>query len=211
MAGHPDWAVAGAQLVEDVIPYENMKLRMLNGSHSFLAYLGYLGGYQHIDDTMTDDHYRKAASTLMLREQAPTLNMPEKTDLVGYADLLIKRFCNPSLKHKTSQIAMDGSQKLPQRMLNSIRFHLAHESDFSHLALGVAGWMRYVSGVDEHGGVIEVHDPMAEQLKSICNQHGLNVSVVPALASVEAIFGTDLPVNPRFINAVVTAYSYNFV
>jgi len=206
VAGHPDWAVAGAQLVEDVIPYENMKLRMLNGSHSFLAYLGYLGGYQHIDDTMTDDHYRKAASTLMLREQAPTLNMPEKTDLVGYADLLIKRFCNPSLKHKTSQIAMDGSQKLPQRMLNSIRFHLAHESDFSHLALGVAGWMRYVSGVDEHGGVIEVHDPMAEQLKSICNQHGLNVSVVPALASVEAIFGTDLPVNPRFINAVVTAY-----
>lgn len=78
VAGHPDWAVAGAQLVKDVIPYEDMKLRMLNGSHSFLAYLGYLGGYQHIDETMTDANYRNAAFTLMTREQAPTLNMPEK-------------------------------------------------------------------------------------------------------------------------------------
>lgn len=207
VAGRPQWEVAGAQLVKDVIPYEDMKLRMLNGSHSFLAYLGYLGGYQHIDDTMTDANYRNAAFSLMTCEQAPTLNMPEKTDLVGYANLLITRFCNPSLKHRTWQIAMDGSQKLPQRMLNSIRFHLKNGSNFSHLALGVAGWMRYVSGVDEQGNAIDVRDPMADQLKAICDQHGLNVSVVPALAAVEAIFGTDLPANPLFIQAVTDAYA----
>lgn len=208
VAGHPDWSVAGAQLVKDVIPYEDMKLRMLNGSHSFLAYLGYLGGYQHIDETMSDPHYRKATFNLMTCEQAPTLNMPEKTDLAGYANLLINRFCNPSLKHRTWQIAMDGSQKLPQRILNSIRFHLQNGTDFSHLALGVAGWMRYVGGVDEQGQAIDVRDPMAEQLKTICDQHGLNQSVVPALAGVTAIFGSDLSSNPQFIRTVTEAYAH---
>lgn len=206
VAGRPAWEKVGAQLVKDVIPYEDMKLRMLNGSHSFLAYLGYLAGYQHIDETMADPAYRSAAHHLMIHEQAPTLNMPEKMDLAGYADLLIQRFCNPSLKHKTWQIAMDGSQKLPQRMLNSIRFHLKNGSDFSHLALGVASWMRYVSGVDEQQNPIDVRDPMASQLQSICEQHGVAVEVVPALAQVEAIFGHDLAGDFRFIDAVSLAY-----
>ncbi|MDW3116322.1 fructuronate reductase, partial [Vibrio sp. 1727] len=124
VAGRPDWNVAGAEFVADVVPYEEMKLRMLNGSHSFLAYLGYLGGYAHISDTMTDEGYRKAAFDMMMQAQAPSLTMPEGTDLEGYAKLLIERFTNPSLKHKTWQIAMDGSQKIPQRMGGSLRFHL---------------------------------------------------------------------------------------
>ncbi|CAC9312779.1 Polyol:NADP oxidoreductase [Citrobacter werkmanii] len=95
-----------------------MKLRMLNGSHSFLAYLGYLAGYETIADTMANPEYRQAVRKLMLNEQAPTLSMPEGTDLSGYADLLLSRFTNPSLRHRTSQIAMDGSQKLPQRLLD---------------------------------------------------------------------------------------------
>ncbi|WP_417617133.1 mannitol dehydrogenase family protein [Oceanisphaera sp.] len=206
VAGRPQWEEVGAELVQDVVPFEEMKLRMLNGSHSFLAYLGYLGGYQHIDDTMTDDHYRRAALALMTKEQAPTLNMPAGTNLTAYAEMLIERFANPNLKHRTWQIAMDGSQKLPQRLLQPIRTHLQRGSDFSHLALGVAGWMRYVSGVDEQGQAIEVRDPMAEQLKSICDQHGLNASVVPALAGVEAIFGADLAAKPVFIDAVTQAY-----
>ena len=83
--GRPDWDVAGAEFVEDVVPFEEMKLRMLNGSHSFLAYLGYLGGYAHISDTMTNPDYRKAAFDMMIKAQAITLNMPEGTDLEGYA------------------------------------------------------------------------------------------------------------------------------
>ena len=75
VAGRPQWEKAGAELVSDVLPFEEMKLRMLNGSHSFLAYLGYLAGYQHINDCMQDENYRRAAHTLMLAEQAPTLSV----------------------------------------------------------------------------------------------------------------------------------------
>ena len=102
--GRPDWDKVGAQFVADVVPFEMMKLRMLNGSHSFLAYLGYLGGYETIADTMTNPAYRKAAFALMMQEQAPTLSMPEGTDLNAYATLLIERFSNPSLRHRTGRL-----------------------------------------------------------------------------------------------------------
>ncbi|WP_375749207.1 mannitol dehydrogenase family protein [Vibrio sp. HN007] len=206
VAGRPDWDVAGAEFVADVVPYEEMKLRMLNGSHSFLAYLGYLGGYAHISDTMTDEGYRKAAFDMMMKAQAKSLDMPEGTDLEAYAKLLIDRFTNPSLKHQTWQIAMDGSQKIPQRMGGSLKFHLEQGSNFSWLATAIAGWMRYIAGVDEQGNEINVVDPMIESLRNICDEHGLNVSVVPALLSVEAIFPAELGQNPQVIDVVSTAY-----
>ncbi|WPC76554.1 mannitol dehydrogenase family protein [Vibrio porteresiae] len=206
VAGRPDWNVAGAEFVADVVPYEEMKLRMLNGSHSFLAYLGYLGGYAHISDTMTDQGYKKAAYDMMIKAQAPSLNMPGDTDLESYAKLLIERFTNPSLKHKTWQIAMDGSQKIPQRMGGSLRYHLKQGTDFSWIATAIAGWMRYVAGVDEQGNAIDVRDPMSTTLRSICDEHGLNVSVVPALLALEAIFPADIGQNPQVIQAVTKAY-----
>ncbi|WP_313436260.1 fructuronate reductase [Atlantibacter hermannii] len=202
--GRPDWDRVGAQFVEDVVPFEMMKLRMLNGSHSFLAYLGYLGGYDTIADTMTNPDYRAAALALMLREQAPTLSMPEGTDLDAYAHLLIERFSNPSLRHRTWQIAMDGSQKLPQRMLDPVRRHLAEGHDWSHLALGVAGWMRYVAGVDEHGNAIEVVDPLVAEYQAV-NAQASAQDRVTALLRLNAIFGHDLPANPAFVSAVVKA------
>jgi fructuronate reductase len=205
VAGHPDWAAAGAELVDDVVPYEEMKLRMLNGSHSFLAYLGYLAGYQHINDCMTDENYRRAAHTLMLKEQAPTLSVTG-TDLNGYADRLIERYSNPSLKHRTWQIAMDGTQKLPQRMLDSVRWHLAHGDDFSYLALGIAGWMRYVGGTDDSKQSIEVCDPMVAQLQALCAGSADGVERVKALLSLEAVFGDALPKNQAFVDAVTRSY-----
>ena len=205
--GRPDWDVVdGAKFVADVVPFEEMKLRMLNGSHSFLAYLGYLGGYPHISDTMTNEHYRKAAFDMMMKAQAPTLNMPEGTDLEGYAHLLIERYTNPSLKHQTWQIAMDGSQKIPQRMGGSLRHHLAAGTDYKWLAMGIAGWMTYISGVDEKAKTIDVRDPMAEQFKAIYKQHGINTSVVKEILGIEAIFGTDLIQNDSFVAEVTKAY-----
>ena len=204
--GRPEWDCAGAQFVKNVVPFELMKLRMLNGSHSFLAYLGYLGGYAHISDTMTNPDYRKAVRTLMLNEQAPTLTMPEETDLVAYADNLIDRFTNPSLKHQTWQIAMDGSQKLPQRLLDPVTWHIADSSDYSHLALGVAGWMRYVSGIDEQGKAIDVRDPLAHIFAAIYAKHGLSVAVVDELLAIESIFGAHLPKQQTFVDAVKDAY-----
>lgn len=204
--GRPEWDCVGAQFVQDVVPFELMKLRMLNGSHSFLAYLGYLGGYTHISDTMTNPDYRKAARALMLNEQAPTLTMPKEVDLAAYADKLIDRFTNPSLKHQTWQIAMDGSQKLPQRLLDPVKWHIADVSDYRHLALGVAGWMRYVSGRDEEGKAIDVRDPLAETFATIYAKHGLSVEVVDELFAIESIFGEDLPKQQKFVDAVKNAY-----
>lgn len=205
VAGRPQWEKAGAELVSDVIPFEEMKLRMLNGSHSFLAYLGYLAGYQHINDCMGDENYRVAARALMLNEQAPTLKV-QGVDLTRYADLLIERYSNPALRHRTWQIAMDGSQKLPQRMLDSVRWHLAHNSRFDLLALGVAGWMRYVGGVDEQGNAIEVNDPLLPVIQQAVQNSAEGESRVEALLAIEAIFGNELPQVALFTQAVKDAY-----
>ena len=120
--GRPDWDKVGATFTDDVVPFEEMKLRMINGSHSFLAYLGYLGGYQYIFETMVDENYHTAISLLMMEEQAVTLDLPERVNVKEYADSLVDRFSNPSIKHETYQIATDGSQKLPQRFCESLRF-----------------------------------------------------------------------------------------
>jgi len=203
--GRPDWDSVGAQFVADVVPFEMMKLRMLNGSHSFLAYLGYLGGYETIADTMTNPAYRKAAFALMMQEQAPTLSMPEGTDLNAYATLLIERFSNPSLRHRTWQIAMDGSQKLPQRLLDPVRLHLQNASDWRHLALGVAGWMRYTRGVDEQGQAIDVVDPLLAEFQRI-NQQFQGAERVTALLGLSGIFGHDLAENADFVETIIATY-----
>lgn len=204
VAGRPQWEVAGVQLVQDVQPWEQMKLRMLNGSHSFLAYLGYLAGFAHINDCMQDEAFREAARRLMLDEQAPTLRITG-VDLTAYADSLLERFANPALKHRTWQIAMDGSQKLPQRILDSVRVHLQRESRWPLLALGIAGWMRYVSGVDDAGQPIDIRDPLADKIHAIVETSN-ETERVAALLALKEIFGNDLPLNPLFVDAVGDAW-----
>ncbi|WP_312154690.1 mannitol dehydrogenase family protein [Lelliottia nimipressuralis] len=204
VAGRPEWELAGVQMVQDVLPWEQMKLRMLNGSHSFLAYLGYLAGYAHINECMEDDAFREAARRLMLDEQAPTLRITD-VDLTGYADSLIDRFANPALQHRTWQIAMDGSQKLPQRMLEGVRVHLARESAWPLLALGIAGWMRYVSGVDDNGNAIDIRDPLSDKIRALVETSS-EEERVSALLTLGEIFGTDLPQHPQFVEAIRQAY-----
>ncbi|MGP3592447.1 mannitol dehydrogenase family protein [Vagococcus sp. WN89Y] len=204
VAGRPEWEVAGVQMVQDVRPWEQMKLRMLNGSHSFLAYLGYLAGFAHISDCMQDSVFHKAARRLMLDEQAPTLNI-QGVDLNAYADRLLERFSNPALQHRTWQIAMDGSQKLPQRMLEGVRRHLEQESRWPLLALGIAGWMRYVSGVDDAGQPIDVRDPLVDKIRAIVDTSD-EAERVSALLTLQEVFGADLPHNPAFVNALCQAW-----
>lgn len=204
VAGRPEWEVAGVQMVHDVLPWEQMKLRMLNGSHSFLAYLGYLAGYAHINECTEDASFRAAARRLMLDEQAPTLRITD-VDLTAYADSLIDRFANPALQHRTWQIAMDGSQKLPQRMLEGIRVHLERGSAWPLLALGVAGWIRYVSGTDERGNAIDVRDPLSDKIRTAVEASS-DADRVNALVALSEVFGDALAQNAVFVEAVNQAY-----
>ncbi len=145
----PDLAAVGVQLVRDVRPFELMKLRMLNGTHSSLAYLGYLAGYETVAETVADPAFAAFLDGIWRREIIPTLAPPEGEDLDAYADALLARFRNPAIRHRTWQIAMDGSQKLPQRILGTIADNLAAGRPSPGLSLAVAGWMRYVGGIDE--------------------------------------------------------------
>ena len=165
--GRPDLGAVGVQLVDDVTPFEHMKLRMLNGTHSSLAYLGYLAGHQTIADTMADPVMAQFVDRLWRSEIIPALTPPPGTDLVAYADALAARYANPAIRHRTWQIAMDGSQKLPQRILGTIAEGRAAGRPVPGLTLAVAAWMRYASGRDEAGGAIEVKDPLAPQMAAL--------------------------------------------
>src|SRR5690606_32880044 len=197
-SGRPAFETVGAQLVADVEPFEHMKLRMLNGSHSTMAYTGYLGGYEYIAEVMGDAAYVKLIHDLMSEEVMPTLDMPG-VDLGAYRDQLLERFRNPALRHRTWQIAMDGSQKLPQRLLGTIRDRLKAGQGIERLALGVAAWMRYVTGVAEDGSEIDVRDPHALKMHAIAADAGDDPEALfEGLVALVEVFGTDLAGNETF-------------
>ncbi|WP_420346723.1 mannitol dehydrogenase family protein [Pelagibius sp.] len=204
--GRPRWEESGAQLVDDVAPYEEMKLRLLNGSHSLLAYLGYLCGHKTIAATMADEPLRRLARIFMDREAGPTLKMPPGADLEGYKADLIARFANPGLQHRTWQIAMDGSQKLPQRLLGTARDRLEADAPIDVLALALAGWMRYAGGRDEQGQGIEVRDPLAPILAEAYASGASDAErIVAAFLKIADVFDSDLAGDPRFAGSVTAA------
>ena len=204
----PAWETVGAQLVSDVAPYEHMKLRMLNGAHSALAYLGYLAGHETIVDAVSDPALRAFVTALWREEIIPAVPAPPGADLTGYADDLLERFSNPAIRHRTWQIAMDGSQKLPQRILSTIRDRLAAGRPFPRLALAVAAWIAYVGGVDERGQPIDVRDPLAQRLRETIDGAGPEPAArVAAVLRIDAIFGADLPHASAFVEAVTQSYA----
>ncbi len=203
----PAWDAAGAQFVSDVAAHEAMKLRCLNGTHSALAYLGYLGGYETISDTVADADYAGFVQHLWAHEILPAVKQPEGEDLVAYTAALLDRYRNPSIRHRTWQIAMDGSQKLPQRLLGTISENLAAGRDCPGLMLVVAGWMRYVGGVDEAGGAIDVRDPLADHLRAVSDAEPDATGTVAALLAIRDVFDPELAENPNFRAGVLTAYS----
>lgn len=201
----PSWDRAGAQLVTNVAAFEAMKLRCLNGAHSALAYLGYLARYETIAQTVADPDFAAFIDQLWTGEVIPTIPPPEGTDLTAYCASLKTRFQNPAIQHRTWQIAMDGSQKVPQRLLGTIQDCLDAGRPFPCLALGVAGWMRYVQGVDETGAAIDVRDPLLQQLQSAAA--GSPEGQVAGLLAVTDVFGPTLANHPDFVKAITAAYA----
>lgn len=167
ICGRPDWERAGALLVTDVTPFEDAKLRLLNGSHSLIAYLGFLAGYDYVHQVVNDADFASLVERYM-DEVVPGLQLPDSFDLGGYRQQLLERFGNAALNHRTAQIAEDGSQKIVQRWLNSV----AH-ADCANLnahALALAGWVAFQNSIRANGEAYQVIDPMAQVLKKIVEQ-----------------------------------------
>jgi len=202
-APRPPWERAGAQIVADVAPFETMKLRLLNGSHSTLAYLGALLGHEFIWEAASDPDLAPLVERQMADEIIPTLTPPAGVDLAAYGARLMQRFRNSALPHRTRQVAMDGSQKLPQRLLGTVRDRLAANAPFADLAFAIAGWIRYASGTDEAGRPIEVADPLAATFAQIVRDAGRDPGpMADGFLDINAIFGADLKAHFGFREAV---------
>ncbi|TXR50169.1 mannitol dehydrogenase family protein [Phyllobacterium endophyticum] len=204
-SGRPKWENFGVTFVDDVAAFELMKLRLLNGSHSTLAYLGYLAGHETVSDVMAAPGFGAFIEAMMDQEITPTLPALTGFDVEAYKAQLRERFRNPALRHRTWQIAMDGSQKLPQRLLNTIRRRLEQKKPFDRLALGVAGWMRYAAGTDENGNLIDVRDPLSKEFMQRTADAASVNDFLDAYLSFRQVFGDDLPGNSEFRRTVGTA------
>ena len=207
VAGRPNWEVAGARFVDTVAPYENAKLRLVNGSHSAIAYLGAVAGWATVHEAMADAALKAVIARLMRDEIMPTLAPTPGLDLAAHGARLIERFSNPALQHRTQQIAMDGSQKIPQRWLATVRDRLQADSSIELLALGVAAWLHYLRGVDEAGRVYAIDDPLAGALAQLLAPAAGDDAApgeavaVARICAFAPVFG-DLGNDPRFVSAV---------
>jgi fructuronate reductase len=156
----PRWEQVGAQLVADVAPYETAKLRMLNGAHSALAYIGLGAGHDYVHQAIADPAIRPLIERLMRDAAAPTIDAAPGQDLAAYADALLERFANPALHHRLIQIAMDGSQKIPQRWLETLAWHQARGARCSSLEAAIAAWIAFLRS--DH----PIDDPLADRLRA---------------------------------------------
>ncbi|WP_346838672.1 mannitol dehydrogenase family protein [Microbulbifer sp. SAOS-129_SWC] len=201
--GRPQWDRAGATFVQDVEAYELIKLRLLNGCHSMLAYSGYLAGFETIADVMAEPAFRQLAQHFLEFEASGAVPVPGDFDIAAYRAQLVQRFENRALRHRTWQIAMDGSQKIPQRWLGTLRHQLQQGGSIDALVLALACWIRYVSAVDDAGLPIEVSDPLAIELKALCDSHQAdNAALARAFLGFAPVFGDDLQHNERLQQAL---------
>ncbi len=205
-ADRPRWEQAGATLTDDVGPYETMKLRLLNGSHSALAYLGALAGCEFIADAVRIAELGEFLQHLMADELRPTLVVPAGVDGAEYCASVLDRFANPGLRYRSIQVAMDGSQKLPQRLLPAARVLLERNLAPRGIALAVAAWMRYVTAGTGPGGLpLPVNDPLESRIAAATAGATSPAAVCDALLGLTEVFGDDLSVDPRFRDVVLDA------
>lgn len=201
----PAWERVGATLTDDVAPYERAKLRVLNASHSTLAYLGALRGHATIAQAVADPALEATVRALVDDDVLPTLVAPEGMDLAQYRDDVLARFANPNTGHTTVQVAMDGSQKLPQRLLGTVRDRLDSGAVPTAAAATVAAWIAYVratsQGELEVGGRrVGLDDPLAPTLATAAA--GPLDSLADRMLDVRAVFGDDLARSDEFRSAV---------
>lgn len=196
--GRPAWELVGAQMTHDVLPYEKMKLRLLNASHQALCYIGMLLGYTYAHEAMADAGIRQLVRRMMDVEVTPLLEEVEGIDLASYKDTLIERFSNPAVRDQLARIGTEGSARIPKFVLPSVREALAQGGEINLLAFTVACWFRYLEGHDEDGVEMPLNDPYAVRLRELALHGGADAT---ALLSMRELFG-DLSDTPAFTQAV---------
>lgn len=203
--GRPDWSIGGAVFSDEIETWENMKLRCLNGAHSTLSYLGQLTGRETVADAMQLPLITEALDALWL-EVREVLKAPKGVDTGAYVDSLKQRFRNPALKHRTAQIAMDGSQKLPQRLLAPLRDRIARGLASPAIATAIAAWMHYAVKVAHDPSGAPLSDPLSAEIIAQAKRSDDAAGIVDHLLSIDRIFGADLPANAAVRAAVVEKF-----
>jgi len=165
--GRPALEEVGVQMVQDVHPYETMKLRLLNASHSSMGYLGAVAGYRTIDAVMADPHFRTFIERQMREEVEPLLPPVPGVDLDAYQRTLIERFSNPKIRDQVARVCQDGSARVPKFLLPALHAALNAGRPHRWLTLGLAGWLRYLAGVDDQGERIALQDTRAPELQPL--------------------------------------------
>lgn len=201
----PDWSSAGVIVTDDVGAYDRAKLRLLNGAHSSLAYLGLLAGHETVAGAMEDVDLAAFVATMMKRDILPTLAAPRGLDLDAYIQAILKRFRNPAIRHALAQIAWDGSQKLPFRLLGTIQDNLVAGRTIDRLCVPIAAWMHFVRRKAVDGE--QVVDPLARQLFEIGRNCQNRASAdLPLFLALEQVFPAALLSSEIFTSALARAY-----
>lgn len=201
----PDWQGVGVTITDNVPAYERAKLRLLNGPHSTLAYMGLHRGYDSVSEAMQDVELADIVRRLMTLDVVPLLEAPEGLDLMAYSEDILKRFRNPAIVHKLAQIAWDGSQKLPIRILSSLSEALDRGQDIRRLCLPLAAWMRFVRAKAVSGEAIT--DPLADGLIAIGRACHDDLSDIQLFLALRAVFPEGLATDATVIAGLESAYS----
>ncbi|MFG2052803.1 mannitol dehydrogenase family protein [Micromonospora sp. NPDC048930] len=192
-AGRPAWERAGAILTDDAGPWERLKLRALNGVHSATAYLGALAGAETVAETLTLPQLTTVLRRLVAEDVAPSFAPPPGVSVPAYGEEVLTRFGNPAIRHRTLQIAMDGSQKLPQRVLHTIADLRAAGRSAHWGALVVAAWLRFLLGYADDGRPLPLDDPLADRLRAaLATARDTPAGVVDALFALREVFPAEL-------------------
>ena len=201
----PPWALAGATFVDDVTPFELIKMRVLNAAQTSLAYLGLIAGHEHTSDDMTDPVLTGIVRRMLIEESLPTLPPVPGIDPLAYLDQSFGRLRNTAIRHRNHQIATDGSRKIVQRILNPIRERLEAGGSVERLTLVVAAWMFYlVSASERFGERWTVEDPFAAEAARIADRVGRDAAgLVAGFLAHDSIFDRALAGRPEFRSPVV--------
>ena len=203
--GRPPFEKVGVQVVKDVHDveqFEKHKLRLLNASHSAMAYGGQLAGFKYVHEVMEHPTYSKFIWQMMQEEGKPLLPEIPGVDIDQYCKTLLERFSNPTIMDQIPRIALNASGKIPQFIMPSIAEQVWVNGPFRRLCFFTAAWFRYLHGVDDEGKPIEVDDPMREQLQALAKEGGNDTR---HLLSIKMLFGDDLRNDKRFVEEVTKA------